>query len=444
MCDKCFEWTKGNRIQAESILNKVSEQEKLIDQLMEEGKNSSERWEIQQFNWQSQLDSYVMKTNEAAAEIQTMATSIEERNMSIDNLNKNINELKSDRAAKARQIKQLQDHCSKYKTMYEEECEERNLLKRTNSNLNSLVERFLLTSPTVDTQQNETRENPAVEPSQANGRNEASDEQTDDNRNAEQHETVGEADASARSNVNEHPETESGNPATLLGGNGGSNANQVNTELRGVSFDPQRTIWGDTIEERESNPSPQMQQQSERKMAKIYIGNIPYYTKESNLKDLFGHYIADERDIMITKEVRRGQERSLYATVDIKEDDVSEILNFNGLNVSGQQIVVEVAKQHTKHGARSQVTPNNKEDGKEKRQCRFYLQGRCNKNDECDFEHRKPCTFYERNGRCKFGESCRFAHIGKGGGKRKDGGNELLSAFLRALAPQLSKFGLNG
>ena len=39
MCDKCLEWTKGNRIQAESILNKVSEQKKLIDQLMEEGKN---------------------------------------------------------------------------------------------------------------------------------------------------------------------------------------------------------------------------------------------------------------------------------------------------------------------------------------------------------------------------------------------------------------------
>ena len=160
--------------------------------------------------------------------------------------------------------------------------------------------------------------------------------------------------------------------------------------------------------------------------------------KENDIKELFGHYIQAESDITVTKEVRKGKERSLFATIQIKEEDKTDILEYNGMNVNDKQIVVEETKRNMNQHGNARHEKDDKD--KETPQCRFYLQGRCNKPNDCAFEHRPACKFYERNGRCRFGETCKFAHINKGTSRQGGGNNnDILSVLIKALAPQLSR-----
>ena len=443
MCNRCLEDTKQTKDQLDILKQKALDQEQIIKQLQEEATGNTEHWRRQEENWQAQHDSYVQKSNENAVEIQVLSNTIQERNLTVAELNKtlqeltsakdaadkSIQELKSDRSAKTKQITQLQQHTAKYKKLYEEEIEAGHLLKRTANNLNALVERFL-TSPG-----NETKDS---SPQVSEARSSLADGLNLSNDGIPPQPIMNEARSDpVEQQINVPPPT-----AQRNGGSG--TIKKTTTRESSVQFNiPDTSVWGDELMDENVPPTypPEYDAREQRQKARIYIGNIPPNMKESDVTEIFGHYIADESDITITKEVKRGREKSLYAMVVVKQDDVSEILNFNGMMVHDKQIVVEESKQKPCEHANKKKKPE-KEDEDEpttKPQCKFYLQGRCNKGDECEFEHRKPCNNYNKNGRCKFGEECRFAHINKN--KRNRGGNnDLLSELLiKALAPQLSR-----
>ena len=47
--------------------------------------------------------------------------------------------------------------------------------------------------------------------------------------------------------------------------------------------------------------------------------------------------------------------------------------------------------------------------------CKFYQKGKCNKGINCPHPHEKPqqqtCTYYERNGACKYGDNCKYTGV---------------------------------
>jgi hypothetical protein len=123
--------------------------------------------------------------------------------------------------------------------------------------------------------------------------------------------------------------------------------------------------------------------------------------------------------------------------IDAEKEHEQDFLNFNGLQVEGKQIVVEIARRPPgprRNGDRHNVVGKGKGNNT---QCRFFLQGRCTKPN-CAYEHREQCKFF-KNGSCKFKNNCRFAHISKrdnNGGKVE--GSDILSTILKTLFPQLA------
>ena len=155
----------------------------------------------------------------------------------------------------------------------------------------------------------------------------------------------------------------------------------------------------------------------------------------------FGSYVSGLNDIELTRQVlKSGKERSSYAIVSVDENDLEEVLAFDGTTAGGRQIVVERTKSSTRT---PHPTGNEDEEETAKITCKFYLQGRCSKpKGQCRFNHPKPCSYYSKNRKCRFGETCKFAHIGNRNNINKgqgDGSVALLTTFLQALGlPQLS------
>ena len=208
--------------------------------------------------------------------------------------------------------------------------------------------------------------------------------------------------------------------------------------------------WGDEMDELDSGmmtcDDEDQEGQSSCSKCLIYMGNIPPNAREEDVKDFFGQYVADVKDVVVTRQIiKNGKEKSLYATVKILEKDKEEVLQLNGVNVAGKQVVVEESRRPKMQ--RDQDAGENSDDEEEKSEtvCKFYLQGRCNKpQGKCRFKHPKPCSFFANNGHCKFGDQCRFAHITKKNPNNKgqgqgDGSVALLTTFLQALGlPQFS------
>ena len=124
----------------------------------------------------------------------------------------------------------------------------------------------------------------------------------------------------------------------------------------------------------------------------IYMGNIPPNTREEDVKSFFGEYVLDIKGITVTRKIIRNKERSMYATVKISESDKDEVLQLNGVLLSGKQVVIEESQRPKKQGNQHQDNGDD-DDGEEEKSetvCRFYLQGRCNKpQGKCRFKHPK-------------------------------------------------------
>ncbi|MDZ4133275.1 MAG: RNA-binding protein [Dethiobacteria bacterium] len=79
-------------------------------------------------------------------------------------------------------------------------------------------------------------------------------------------------------------------------------------------------------------------------MAKtLYVGNIPWSTKEDDLGQFFGQY-GEVIECRIITERATGRSRG-YGFVEVSEDNVDEILEkTNGAEMEGRKLVVNEAK----------------------------------------------------------------------------------------------------
>jgi RNA recognition motif-containing protein len=79
-------------------------------------------------------------------------------------------------------------------------------------------------------------------------------------------------------------------------------------------------------------------------MAKtLYVGNIPWSTKESDLQEFFAQY-GEVFECRIITERATGRSRG-YGFVEVNEDQIEDILEkTNGVELEGRKLVVNEAK----------------------------------------------------------------------------------------------------
>ena len=343
-------------------------------------------------------------------------------------------------------INKLQEDAQKYKMYYENCHVELAETKRTLRNLNALVERKLSITDEQDV-------NPKA---LLNSKQAAIDKKTtaaNDKKPAAPvpaAKSMREVTTTASSSKNPNPPTES-QPASGSDSEKKESEKDVEKEKMAATAPKTKPTWGDRMDEQDKKEQSDDDEENEGshscQKCLIYMGNIPPNTREEDVKSFFGEYVLDIKDITVTRKIIRNKERSMYATVKISESDKDEVLQLNGVLLSGKQVVIEESQRPKKQGNQHQDDGDD-DDGEEEKSetvCRFYLQGRCNKpQGKCRFKHPKPCSFHANNKHCKFGDQCKFAHITKKNSRgqgQEEGSVALLTTFLQALG--LPKFSLN-
>ncbi len=75
----------------------------------------------------------------------------------------------------------------------------------------------------------------------------------------------------------------------------------------------------------------------------LYVGNIPWSTKESDLEEFFSQY-GEIIECRIITERATGRSRG-YGFVEVNEENMEEILEkTNGVELEGRKLVVNEAK----------------------------------------------------------------------------------------------------
>lgn len=75
----------------------------------------------------------------------------------------------------------------------------------------------------------------------------------------------------------------------------------------------------------------------------LYVGNIPWSTKESDLEQFFSQY-GEVIECRIITERATGRSRG-YGFVEVNEENVEEMLEkTNGVEMEGRKLVVNEAK----------------------------------------------------------------------------------------------------
>ena len=419
----------------------------VIRQLQEENQLEKERR-------QELEDGYVQKKNERDVEIVTLTTEIEELKnenshikVELANVNRAANDLKAERSAKNKVLKQLQEDVKSYKEKYEESVQSLGDLQRSHRNLNAMVERFLESPAANDRaqQQSPCVQTTVQQPTPSSAANNRTQQQGPHVETSEQqrvappldkHEGECTSMCEKKRQVRiQKPEEGNHHPAlavTLPNSDVQHDENQRG-EPKDWGSRMEKTTPEDTIEDYGYNNDVDGNDETQT-MSRVYLGNIPPNFTEGDIKDIFGHYINHVNDITITKVVKGGRQRSLYAMINTPKENEEDLLSFNGLTVLGNQIVVEIARKPPGQLQR-------KTHQKMKKDCRFYLQGRCTKPN-CSYEHREPCKFFKK-GSCKFKDSCKYAHLSKRDSREKMEGNDILSTVLKALLPQLTAVSRN-
>ena len=159
--------------------------------------------------------------------------------------------------------------------------------------------------------------------------------------------------------------------------------------------------------------------------------------------NIFGE-LVDIQNITIHTGTRAGKTVSLYAIMKADDQNEDDILKFNGIDAGGRSLVVEKAKERDESNTdgenRRQSQRKTSHSHDQRRVCRFYIKGTCNR-DNCRYDHPEMCRNFQNTGQCRFGQNCRFVHIHRNSNHNSLGkhhqGADILTKVLRALVPQL-------
>src|SRR5512143_382311 len=86
---------------------------------------------------------------------------------------------------------------------------------------------------------------------------------------------------------------------------------------------------------------------------RLYVGNIPYGTSDTELRTLFGQNGRAVTEVKIVTDRETGQSRGFAFVEMANKDDALAVINeLNGTSMGGRSIVVNEARERTPGGPR--------------------------------------------------------------------------------------------